>query len=96
MEGLRDPICDLRFLLNRGYREKRAVKFVADKYRLSKKQRNFLVRGVFSKKEAEKNKEKRIPISEAQGRVMVDGYNVLITVEAMLKGEDLTEFETLG
>jgi hypothetical protein len=86
--ALEDPIHDLRFLLNRGYNKDPAIKIVADKYRLTKKQRNFLLRAVFSKEEAKEHKKKII--KNVSGKeLFVDGYNVLITVESHLKKKEI-------
>jgi hypothetical protein len=77
---------DLRFLLERGYRKKSAVNFVANRYLLNMMQRNHLVRTVFSRKESIKRREKLIDIHQVGGRTLfVDGYNVLITVESIYK-----------
>jgi hypothetical protein len=85
---LKDPVHDLRFLLDREYNKDPAIKIVADKYRLTKKQRNFLLRAVFSKKEAREHRKKII--KNVKGRdLFVDGYNVLITVESFLKKKEI-------
>lgn len=87
-DALKDPIYDLRFLLDRGYSKEPAIRIVADKYRLTKKQRNFLLRAIFSKKEAEEHKKKLT--ANVRGKdLIVDGYNVLITVESFLKNKEL-------
>ncbi|MFH1773627.1 MAG: DUF434 domain-containing protein [Methanobacteriota archaeon] len=87
---MKDAICDLRFLLNRGYNKSSAVNFVANKYKLGIKSRNFLVRAVFSLSEAEEHRKKRIDIKKIKGRgIVIDGYNVLITVESALKGKEV-------
>lgn len=84
---MKDAIDDLRFLLNRGYNRNSAVNFVANKYRLGIKDRNFLVRAVFSESEAKEHGKKRIDVKKIKGKkVTIDGYNVLITVESILKG----------
>jgi hypothetical protein len=89
-DEMKDPICDLRFLLNRGYNRESAVKFVSNKYRLGIKQRNFLVRAVFSSEEASEHKKKTLGIEDLnKKKVVVDGYNVLITVENVLKGKEV-------
>jgi hypothetical protein len=85
---LKDPIHDLRFLLDRGYNKDSAIRVVADKYRLTKKQRNFLLRAIFSKKEAREHK-KKLTKSVRGKDLVVDGYNVLITVESFLKKREL-------
>jgi hypothetical protein len=90
LQELKDPICDLRFLLNRRYRKSTAVGVVANKYRLGSRERHLLVRAVFSEEEAEDHKRKRVPITEIKGKdVVIDGYNVLITVESALKKKTL-------
>ncbi len=87
---LRDAICDLRYLLNRGYRRKAALDTVGNRYELSSESRNFLVRAVFSKSEARSNKEKLMGIDYLKGRnVAIDGYNVLISVEESLRGGEV-------
>lgn len=86
--ALKDPVHDLRFLLDRGYNKDPAIKIVADKYRLAKKQRNFLLRAVFSKEEAKEHKKKII--KNVRGKdLAIDGYNVLITVESHLKKKEI-------
>ncbi len=87
---MREAICDLRFLLNRGYRRKTALDFVSNRYRLDVKDRNFLVRSVFSKEEAEEHKRKLVGIEEIKGqRLTIDGYNVIITVESILTDKEV-------
>lgn len=85
---LKDPVYDLRFLLDRGYKKEPAIRTVADKYRLTKKERNFLLRAIFSKKEAREHRKKLV--KNVRGKdLVVDGYNVLITVESGLKKKEL-------
>lgn len=87
---MKDAVHDLRFLLNRGYNRNSAVNFVANKYKLGIKDRNFLVRAVFSESEAKEHGKKRIDIKKIKGKkVTIDGYNVLITVESILKGREV-------
>ncbi len=57
-DALKEPVYDLRFLLDRSYNKDPAIRIVADKYRLTKKQRNFLLRAIFSKEEAKEHKQK--------------------------------------
>ncbi|HEX3012834.1 MAG TPA: DUF434 domain-containing protein [Methanobacterium sp.] len=81
---LREAAYDLRFLLNRGYRKKGALQFVANKYVLNKGERNYLARSVFSDLKSKERQEKIIDISKINGQLLlVDGYNVLITVESL-------------
>ena len=87
-DSLKDPVHDLRFLLDRGYNKDPAIKIVADKYRLTKKERNFLLRAVFSKNEAEEHKKKIIKNMRGKD-LAIDGYNVLITIESHLKKKEI-------
>lgn len=81
---LKEPAHDLRFLLNRGYRKKRALEFVAGKYLLSVKERNYLARSVFSSSISLSRINKLVDISHIRSElILVDGYNVLITFESI-------------
>jgi len=87
-EDLEKSVHDLRFLLNRGYPRNSAVEFVSDHYLLNSEERHFLVRSVYSKDEIEAHESKLMDISKIEdSKVKVDGYNVLITVERLLRGE---------
>ncbi|MEK6978400.1 MAG: DUF434 domain-containing protein [Candidatus Hydrothermarchaeota archaeon] len=86
LSPLRDPILDLRYLLDRGYRRATAIRVVGDGYRLGKRERNILLRAVFSRLEAGEHRRRRVGPEGAE-EVVIDGYNVLITVEALLRGE---------
>lgn len=79
---------DLKYLLNRGYRKKYALEFVANHYRLSQKERHFLFRCVFSDGEIGERKAKLLQPEDLEGKVLgVDGFNVLITLESLLEGK---------
>ena len=87
---LREARKDLKYLLNRGYNKPSALKLVGDRYQLNKPERSILFRSVFSDREAEIIRSKRIGVGELRGRrLLVDGFNVLNTVEAILRGEPL-------
>lgn len=88
MERLAEAVRDLRYLLDRGYRRESAVTFVANHFGLNEWERHLLARCVFSKKEAREHKRKIVGIEKVRRKwLAVDGYNVLITVEAILSGE---------
>ncbi|EHR78956.1 hypothetical protein OCC_06706 [Thermococcus litoralis DSM 5473] len=79
---------DLKYLLNRGYRKKYALEFVANHYRLSQKERHFLFRCVFSDREIEERKAKLLQPGHLKGKILgIDGFNVLITLESLLEGK---------
>jgi hypothetical protein len=85
-DKLKEATYDLRFLLNRGYRKKNTLTFVSNKYVLSKQERNYLARAIFRDEISNSRKKKIIDISEIKDKlVLIDGYNVLITVESICK-----------
>jgi hypothetical protein len=84
---LQEAIVDLRYLLDRGYPRSSAVEFVANHFRLSKLERYFLTRCVFSAEESRAHLAKLVGIKEVRGkRLGIDGYNVLITLESLMRG----------
>lgn len=90
IEVLREARRDLKFLLNRGYRKISALKLVGDRYQLDKTERSILFRSVLSDREVALIKSRRIDAKMLRNReVLIDGFNVLNTVEAMLSGETL-------
>lgn len=81
---------DLRYLLSRGYRREPSLKLVGDKYQLSRLERLALYRAVYDEGTAKARRGKLADPAEASGKKLaVDGYNVLITLEAALSGAPL-------
>ena len=77
---------DYKYLLERGYNKKSALRFVGERYLLNETERHILYRTIFPEKEATQRREKLVKESEVENnRLVVDCYNVLITVETMLK-----------
>lgn len=73
--------------MNRGYPSGPSVRFVSDHHRLPEEQRFVLKRVVVPAGLAEARRAKALPASALSGqRILVDGYNVLITVESLLLG----------
>jgi hypothetical protein len=78
---------DFRYLKNRNYPDKAALKLVSDHHRLSATQRNCLFRAIFSASDSRQRKAKLAAAEDVEGQLLgVDWYNVLITVESYLKG----------
>lgn len=87
-EVLKEAAVDLRYLLDRGYRKESALRLIGDKYQLDKSERLVLYRSTYSKNEIQNVKEKMLESSMVAGKdLWIDGFNVLNTVEAALKGE---------
>jgi len=81
---------DFRYLLNHMYPRKAALELVGNRYQLTADQRHLLHRGVFSDVEATSRQKKKISPDQIRGHdLVVDGYNVLITIEAGLSGRPL-------
>ena len=75
---------DFQYLLDRGFPRTGALNFVGNHYLLDEVQRNYLNRSVFSKKKKEARKKKLILLADVKDKnVIIDGYNVLITVESI-------------
>lgn len=87
-----DAAKDLKYLLDRGYNRKTSLDFISGRYQLKKQEKNLLYRYVFSDKEIIRHKYKLIPLNEIRNKkLVIDAYNVLITVEAIADKEKLIE-----
>ena len=81
---------DLRYLLNRGYNRSSSLKLIGDKYRLDKAERSILYRGIYSSSDVERITSKRVMAEDLRDEhVLIDGFNVMNTVETMLRGDPL-------
>jgi hypothetical protein len=81
---------DFRYLLNRAYPRKASLELVGNRYQLTSDQRHLLHRGIFSDVDSQSRKQKKISPSQIRGYdLVIDGYNVLITIEAGLSGRSL-------
>jgi len=88
--SLRKGAEDFRYLLGRGYPRKNSLELIGNRYSLTKAQRDLLHRGVFSTEDAATRREKLLDIEAVKGAdIALDGYNVLITVEAALRHKPL-------
>jgi len=84
---LRSALADYSLLLTKGYAEKSALKLVCDKFSLTERQRLAVMRSACSDRQLASRSEHRIEAKNLAGQsVAVDGYNVLITVEAAMSG----------
>ncbi len=81
---------DLKYLLNRGYRKKYALDFVANHYRLTLEERHLLARCVFPDSWLEEVRRKLLQPEDLKGaELAVDGFNVLITLESLMEGKGI-------
>lgn len=87
---LRTAVHELSWLLERGYAEPSALALVGDRHRLRKRQRDAVRRSACSDAAARQRHERRIDPTELRGRTLaIDGFNVLITLEAAIAGAPL-------
>ncbi|MDI6761399.1 MAG: DUF434 domain-containing protein [Thermodesulfobacteriota bacterium] len=86
-KSLQNAAEDFRYLLNRGFPRKAALELVGNRYQLNADERHLLHRGVFSDEDSKWRKGRRIPFYQIRGRdLAIDGYNLVITLEAGLSG----------
>jgi len=84
---LQTAVEDLSWLLSRGYSSRAGLKLVGDRYTLRDRQRKALQRCAASDADCLERRRKRLePIALRGETVVVDGYNVLLTLEAALSG----------
>jgi len=84
---LRSAIADFSLLLTKGYAEKSSLKLVGDRFSLTERQRLAIMRSACSDQELKSREKREIKITEvANQAVVIDGYNILITIEAAMSG----------
>lgn len=84
---LRRALVDYAELLTRGYAAASALKLVGDHFALRRRQRLALLRSACSDAQCQKRQAHRCELAEITGQVVaIDGYNLLITLEAALSG----------
>ena len=80
-------VAELSWLLSRGYSDKAALKLVGDRHSLRDRQRKVLQRAAASVDACRQRREKELSFDALRGQtVVVDGYNVILTLEAALCG----------
>lgn len=84
---LRAALADFCGLLTKGYAEKSALKLVGDHFALTQRQRLALMRSACSDQQLQSRKKTHIPVETlAAHPIAIDGYNLLITIEAAMSG----------
>jgi hypothetical protein len=87
ISDLRSALADYSLLLTKGYAEKSALKLVGDKFSLTERQRLAVMRSACSEKQLASRNQRRVELRNLAGQsTAIDGYNVLITVEAAMSG----------
>jgi hypothetical protein len=86
-ETLRIAAEDFLYLLDRSYPRSACLQLVGNRYDLDALHRQVLHRGVFARKEAGKRRGRLLEVERlGEFKLLIDGHNVLITVESGLKG----------
>jgi hypothetical protein len=81
---------DFLYLLDRAYPRSASLQLVGNRYNLDRLHRHLLHRGIFAREESRKRRSSLVsPERLAGSRLLVDGHNVLITVESALAGRAL-------
>ncbi len=84
---LREAVADFSLLLTKGYADKSALKLVGDHFSLTQRQRLAVMRSSCSDQQLQSRLARRAPLDTLPGRpIAIDGYNLLITIEAALSG----------
>lgn len=82
---LRAAVADFSMLLTKGYAEKSSLALVGDRFSLTQRQRLAVMRSACSDQQLQSRLEHRVPVEALAGRpIAIDGYNLLITIEAAL------------
>jgi len=84
---LRSALADYCLLLTKGYAQKSSLKLVGDKFSLTERQRLALMRSACSDEQLASRTRRCVVVDALAGRrIAIDGYNLLITIEAAMSG----------
>ncbi len=84
---LRQAVADYSLLLTKGYAEKSSLKLVGDRFALTERQRLAVMRCACSDEQLAGRKGRELEMEAVAGQaIAVDGYNILITIEAAMSG----------
>jgi len=87
IETLRAALADFCWLLSKDYAEKSGLKLVGDHFSLTQRQRLAVMRSACSDRQLQSRNQTRMPVEKLAGHpIAIDGYNLLITIEAAISG----------
>jgi hypothetical protein len=87
LASLRVATSELSWLLSRGYQTKSALKLVGDRHSLRERQRLAVARAACPEEGCGRRRASRVDEREVAGEgLVVDGFNLVITLEAALSG----------
>ncbi|MDD3042141.1 MAG: DUF434 domain-containing protein [Methanosarcinaceae archaeon] len=89
-EKLLKPAADIRSILRWGYPKFATIRFVADHAGLDARERQILTRVVLPPDKTVSRAKKKLDCERIGGKpLLIDGYNVLLSVDSLLKGESM-------
>ncbi len=84
---LREALADFSMLLTKGYADKSSLKLVGDRFCLTQRQRVAIMRAACSDQQLQSRSSRQVAVEAlADHPIAIDGYNLLITIEAALSG----------
>ena len=87
ISDLQSALADFSLLLTKGYAEKSSLKLVGDRFSLTERQRLAVMRSACSDQQLASRDKREVKIADLTDQpIAIDGYNVLITVEAAMSG----------
>ncbi len=87
IETLQHATKDVSHLLTMGYAPNSSLKLVCDRFSLTDRQRLAVMRSACSDEQLAGRRDREVQFYELAARpLVIDGYNVLITIEAVLSG----------
>jgi hypothetical protein len=97
LERLRHAAADLVWLLNRGYAARSALKLVGDRHGLRARQRLAVLRSSCSDAARARRRRHEVSVASlANASLVIDGFNLLATIEAAIGGAVLSLPTGLG
>ncbi|HEY3360932.1 MAG TPA: DUF434 domain-containing protein [Methanosarcina sp.] len=89
-EKLLKPARDIRSILRWGYPKVSTIRFVADHFQLSLEERHILTRVIMPPDKIVSRINKKVACTDIKDRnLLLDGYNVLLSVDGLLKKEPM-------
>lgn len=89
-EKLLKPSRDIRSILRWGYPKFTTIRFVADHCQLSIEERHILTRVIIPPEKVVSRIRKKVTCADIEERdILLDGYNVLLSIDSLLKNEPM-------
>jgi hypothetical protein len=86
-EKLQQAVADLSMLISRGYPPVASLKLVGDHFSLKDRQRLAVARAACSDAQRELRNRTCLPLESIKDRkLVIDGFNIIVTIEAALSG----------